>query len=146
MPDHQCRKLAPAGKGTASACAIELRLQALEVKSRHALEKLTKYLRIGGHSPITRFDSINLDMTECLAAAVCDDSIRMKFGIEGARHRSDIPLYRSRPDNTDRGQVCPVVVPPLTSSTESAARSSPSAARRCLVDPRNPQRYCIRLI
>ncbi|MEI2418898.1 hypothetical protein V6O07_01385, partial [Arthrospira platensis SPKY2] len=57
MPDHQCQKLAPAGKRIAPPRSIHLRRQALEFKSRYGLEKLTKYSSMVGHSPIPRFDS-----------------------------------------------------------------------------------------
>jgi hypothetical protein len=43
--------------GYAPPRAIHLRRQSLEFKSRHALEKLTKYSSMVGHSPIPRFDS-----------------------------------------------------------------------------------------
>jgi len=73
MPDHQCQKLAPAGKGIAAARAIELRRQSLEFKSRYALEKLTEYSRTVGHSPIPRFDS-----------PFCADTIGSKTAQESA--------------------------------------------------------------
>ncbi len=57
MPDHQRQKLTSAGKCIAPARAIHLPGQTLEFKSRHGLEKLTKYSSMVRHSTIPRVDS-----------------------------------------------------------------------------------------